>query len=161
MAGWVVSFATSPLSATLFFCVSHVTTDRMVEQLTANLMEAFIYGLIAASISGFIFESGDSYTKTAWSGNEFAGKIEALPFFLTTFFLGLFIKYGEGMIGAEITALTQSFVAGQRVGLILIAGMIAFNASIDNFRYADLKSIMVMGVGGVLFFRPEIIYVVA
>src|SRR6056297_383808 len=120
MAGWVVSFATSPLSVTLFFCVSHVTTDRMVEQLTANLMEAFIYGLIAASISGFIFESGDSYTKTAWSGNEFAGKIEALPFFLTTFFLGLFIKYGEGLIGAEVSAITQNFVAGQRIGLILI-----------------------------------------
>jgi len=132
----------------------------MVEQLTANLMEAFIYGLIAASISGIIFESGDRYTKTAWSGNEFAGKIDALPFFLATFFLGLFIKYGEGVIGAEITALTQYFVAGQRVGLILIAGMIAFNASIENFRYTDQKSLVVMGIGGALFLRPEIIYVV-
>jgi len=132
----------------------------MVEQLSANLMEAFIYGLIGASISGLIFESGDRYTKTAKSGNQFAGKIEALPFFLTTFFLGLFIKYGEGLIGAEVSAITQNFVAGQRIGLILIAGMIAFNASIDNFRYADPKSLMVMGVGGLLFFRPDLIYIV-
>lgn len=132
----------------------------MVEQLSANLMEAFIYGLIGASISGLIFESGDRYTKTAWSGDQFAGKIEALPFFLTTFFLGLFIKYGEGLIGAEVAAITQNFIAGQRIGLILIAGMIAFNASIDNFRYADPKSLMVMGVGGLLFFRPDLIYIV-
>lgn len=132
----------------------------MVEQLSANLMEAFIYGLIAASISGIIFESGDRYTKTAWSGDQFAGKIEALPFFLATFFLGLFIKYGEGVIGAEVSSLTQSFMPGQRIGLILIVGMIAFNASIDNFRYTDLKSLMVMGVGGLLFLRPEMIYTV-
>ncbi|MFC6613758.1 hypothetical protein ACFQAS_02080 [Halopenitus salinus] len=132
----------------------------MVEQLSANLMEAFIYGLIAASISGIIFESGDRYTKTAWSGDQFAGKIEALPFFLATFFLGLFIKYGEGVIGAEVSALTQSFIAGQRIGLILIFGMIAFNASVDNFRYTDLKSLMIMGIGGLLFLRPEMIYTV-
>lgn len=123
-------------------------------------MEAFIYGLIGASISGLIFEGGDQYTKTAWSGDQFAGKIEALPFFLATFFLGLFIKYGEGIIGAEVSTFTQNFVAGQRIGLILIAGMIAFNASIDNFRYTDPKSLMVMGVGGLLVLRPDLIYIV-
>jgi hypothetical protein len=130
----------------------------MVEQLTADLMEAFLYGLIPALISASIFEHGDSYAKTAWSGNQFAGKIEALPFFLATFFLGLFVKYGEAVIGGAVSNIVYSFVAGQRVGIILIIGMVAFNHSIANFRYSDGKSLVVMGVGALLIFYPDLLY---
>lgn len=131
----------------------------MVEQLTADLLEAFIYGLIAALISASIFEYGDRYAKTAWSRNQFAGKIEALPFFLATFFLGLFVKYGENVIGGTVSDIVYSFVAGQRVGIILIVGMIAFNHSITNFRYSDGKSLVVMGIGALLIFYPDLLYI--
>jgi len=93
-------------------------------------MEAFIYGLITAGISGYIFEAGDNYAKTASSGNNFVGKIEALPFFLATFVLGLFVKFGEDVLGGLVSGFVSSFVAGQRVGIMLIVGMVAFNYTI-------------------------------
>jgi hypothetical protein len=38
--------------------------------------------------------------------------------------------------------------------------MIAFNASIDYFRYTDPKLLLIMVVGRLVFVRPETIYIV-
>lgn len=106
----------------------------MLAHLTEEIFRAFILGSLAVVIGGTIFENGKKYVKT--SGNQFKGKVEALPFFFFTLVLGYVLQHIE----RQVNSIVYAFPPLTRVGMIGFATMLLFNYSVDEFNYGDRKS---------------------
>jgi hypothetical protein len=114
-----------------------------MEQITAEVIEAFIVGSISVVAGGLIFETGKRYAKTGGS-NQFKGKIEALPFFFGTVMLGYILQF----VRPPAATVIESLPPITRVGIIGFGTMALFNYSIPNFNYFDWKSLIVYLIFG-------------
>jgi len=112
----------------------------MLAQATEEIFRAFILGSLAVIIGGAIFENGRKYVKT--SGNQFKGKVEALPFFFATLVLGYILQHIE----PQVDSIVYAFPPLTRVGMIGVSTMLLFNYSVDEFNYGDKKSSIVYTV---------------
>ena len=123
------------------------------EELIATLLKAVIYGVLGVVLGGGIFESGKRYVKTG-QGNEFTGKLAALPFFFAIVVFGWFIENADRLLGAPVEAAVYAVPSTSRLGAILVLTMTTFNYSVPDFNYFDWKSVTVYVIGLLLIFYP-------
>jgi len=123
----------------------------MLEQLSADIFQSFIFGAIAVVLGGFIFEGGKRYVKTG-TGTQFKGKVEALPFFFGTLVVGYILQF----LNQPISSFVQGLPPLTRIGIIGLTTMMLFNYSVSNFNYFDYKSATVYFVSLVIAYYPFI-----
>lgn len=121
----------------------------MYAGLTAEILQAFLYGCFSLVAGGILFEQGKSFVKTAGS-NQFKGKIEALPFFFLVIVLGWAVQH----LDSFVTSFVHSIPPLTRAGMMVFGSMLLFNYSVNNFNYTDEKSLPIYLVGVALMAWP-------
>jgi hypothetical protein len=117
----------------------------------SNHLPSIMTGLTMAAFGVTVYEARDGFFL---SGGKFRGKHEALLIFL-----------GVLSTGSLLTPVVNDFwqdslpsiPPGQILGTVLILGMIGVNKNAE-WNYFDVKSALVYLLGGLLLYRPELMY---